>query len=101
MLPIPYGATFQMFAHCGGKFGHEHFGSPLFVRMSQECAVVVPVVLTITEDGPLWGWWDVKHNTVSMIYWRRMLAEMCFTYGSRAEEDRDRGRLVRLTLTPG
>lgn len=58
-------------------------------------------VLEVADDSPdgtHWGWIDAKKTEPSMIWPRRGLFEMCFAYGSKAEVDRGKGRVVRLAV---
>lgn len=113
MKDIPFGRSWEMFCQKRDdhRFPFDHFGSRLYVKMcltdtrpridvspATGWRAIHKVRLTITEDGPLWGWWDAKHDDISMVYWSKLLNEMCFTYGSRVEEERDRGRVVRLNV---
>jgi hypothetical protein len=58
------------------------------------------VLVTLDPNGDQWGWWDAEDKTFCMIFPRRMLVEMCFTYGSKVEEERDRGRVVQVRIEP-
>lgn len=59
----------------------------------------VPVTVTIDDGGPYWGWLDGRGTYPEFIFHRRMLVNMCFTYGPQAEVGAGRGRIVRLTVT--
>lgn len=48
------------------------------------------------EESPYWGWWDNKHEEFCLVYPREMLTEMCFPYGTKAEEERGKGQLVNV-----
>ena len=59
----------------------------------------IRVRLTVVEDtgaALYYGWYDAKDQRLSMVFHARKLVEMCFPYGSRAEENCGRGRLVAL-----
>lgn len=58
-------------------------------------APIVRVRVTVTEDGPLWAWWDAKQDVIRNVFGSRTLLETCFTYGSKAEEERGRGKVIR------
>lgn len=58
---------------------------------------VVPVVLTESENGKFLGWIDTGTETPCMI-WHEKIFEICFPYGSKAEVDLGRGKVVRLEI---
>jgi hypothetical protein len=46
------------------------------------------------QEGCYWAWWDSHGQRFMFVYPRRFLVEMCFPYGPRVEEQKDRGRLL-------
>lgn len=61
-----------------------------------------PRQVTVTEDpdGQYWGWLDAADDAPSMIWPKKVLFDCCFPYGPDAEQERGRGRIVRLTIEP-
>lgn len=59
-------------------------------------------LVRVTVDstaGEYWGWWEPsKTEPISMVFPDKRLNEVCFTYGSKAEEDRGKGRVVQLRV---
>ena len=59
------------------------------------------VRVTLVEgkhDGMYWGWLVTGSKCPSMIYYARQLVEMCFTYGTKCEEERGYGKIVGLLV---
>ena len=50
------------------------------------------------EESPYWGWWDNERQQYEMIFARKILFEMCFTYGYQVEERRSKGKAVNLMI---
>lgn len=80
-----------------------HPGQEMYVRVYN--LTPVPVTLTETEDGPYWGWIDNRHSgpagtpvEPSMVCHRRDLFVCCFGVPPEVEQERGRGRVVRLTI---
>lgn len=57
------------------------------------------------EDSPYWAWWDLQnkdHRTseskpcFAHVYPNKGLVEMCFLYGTKAEEERGYGLLLNV-----
>lgn len=61
-------------------------------------APVVRVRIITDDAGSHWSWWDAERKSHSMIFGSRVLVEICFPYGSRAEEERGRGKVVRVRV---
>jgi hypothetical protein len=101
IVEVPEGAFTDLLAarKLNGEYEH-FFPSEMQVRSCDTKNPIVPVRISHDPTGTYWGWWDAKHQHFTMIYPRKMLAEMCFTYGSAAEEKRGRGRLVSLRVEP-
>lgn len=45
-----------------------------------------------------WGWFDFKQQDFTMIYAKRFLLNMCFTYGIEASEKANEGKAYRLEV---
>ena len=71
------------------------------------------VVVEECEESPdcYWGWWEydfdwIKGERVAnstkgefvFVYYHKGLVEMCFPYGSKAEEERGRGKLLPVRI---
>ena len=59
---------------------------------------VVAVLVEESPDGDYYGWEDAHIAGPVLIYGDRRAVEMCFPYGTEAEEKRGRGRVVRLAI---
>lgn len=106
MQEIPYGQTDDMYAAIDtrtGKWQH-FFGSRLaYITTGDKPDDIHRVRVTIDPEGDYWGWWysacsEYTPNRISMIFSARQAVEICFAYGSKSEEERDRGRVVRLKV---
>ena len=79
-------------------------GSEQFVKYHGLKEPVVKVDVTEVEDGDPaathWAWIDAKHTQPIMVWPREGLFTMCFPYGPKREEERGKGRVVRLAVTP-
>ena len=54
----------------------------------------------ITSEADYHGWVDFEKNKeLSMVWPSQVQSDMCFPYGWKAEEDKDRGLRVRLEIT--
>ena len=60
----------------------------------------VPVVVSVDDEGTHWGWLDVDRagEAPTMVQPHYGLYSMQFPYGPEAEEQRGRGRTVRLRV---
>lgn len=78
-------------------------GSEQFVKYHGLPEPVVEVdVREVPADDPTathWAWLDSKHDEPIMVWPREGLFEVCFPYGSKVEQDRGKGRVVRLAVT--
>lgn len=45
-----------------------------------------------------WGWFDNEEKKFTLIWAQLFLLDMCFPYGLKAEEERDRGKAYRLNV---
>ncbi len=56
----------------------------------------------ITEDlsgkSQYWAWFENEKQDYEMVWPKKLLAEMCFPYGSKIEEDRGRGKLTCVNI---
>lgn len=88
--------TWQMYA---GRVdgGFRHFGSRWYVEAYGHTEVVA-VELHESPEGAYWGWLDPGAREPEMIWSDRLLFDACFTYGPDAEQERGRGRILRLDV---
>jgi len=95
--------TWRMCAHRYDSGLLFNIGSRFFVDNHGLREPVVDVdVREVAKDDPAgthWGWMDAKDDSPCMIWPRRILFDMCFTYGPEIEERHGRGRIVRLAVT--
>lgn len=94
-IPSGRDSNFPLFRH--------FFSHPGLTRSCDPEKPVFKVRLSLDEKGEYYGWLhsdadEYFAGEVSMIFGHRMLAEMCFPYGSAAEEKRGRGKLMRFSL---
>ena len=93
-----------------GKF-YEHFGihNVLASLYGNKPEDIVKLEMHISEDQTIppsdqsmnpdyWGWYDFEEQKFTMIYAKRFLLEMCFPYGIKAEEEKNRGKSYRLLI---
>lgn len=50
------------------------------------------------EKGSYWGWWDNSEKAFSIVLHDKSLIEICFPYGSKAEEERGNGHLLPVSI---
>jgi hypothetical protein len=46
------------------------------------------------DPGGYWGWWNLEYMRWEMVFGSKVQVEVCFPYGSKAEEERGRGWLL-------
>ncbi len=49
---------------------------------------------THDDPGGYWGWWNLETLRWEMVFGSKVQVEVCFPYGSRAEEERGRGWML-------
>ena len=87
----------EMFAmRRDGRIDH-FYPAVVAVRM---CGSGRVVAVRVTEDatGAYWAWWSAEHGKHMLVYDHRMLVDMCFPYGPKAEEERGRGEVVQVRV---
>ena len=91
--------TTELYAHRTPRGYRDFFKSILQVEYgSHPDCPIERVRLTTDPDGAFWAWWDAERSAHYMVFPEQMLLETCFTYGSKAEEDRRRGKVVRVRV---
>lgn len=62
--------------------------------------VMIRIRERVSTDPPsdYWGWLGADKNYYHFVFYHKSLMEMCFPYGSKAEEERGRGRAVNLIV---
>lgn len=80
-----------------GEWRYEYFDTPDRLRIFYGGAPVA-VALTEAADG-YYGWLTTGAAMPSMIRYSRAMFSMQFPYGYQGEEDRGRGRMLRLQIT--
>lgn len=50
------------------------------------------------EDTPYYGWLE-PNGDISLIFPSMILLEVCFPYGTKAKEQRGRGKVIKVTIT--
>lgn len=69
-------------------------------RKSRDTPPLLEAEVSEGTDTPdsYWGWWDGEKRRFIFVFHRRMLVEMCFPYGTEAEEKLGRGRLLPVNI---
>jgi hypothetical protein len=98
-----YNTTFFAIKKINQKDKAEYFygiGSFLFFTKCFGSAPYYQITLKETnlEEGQYFGWKDYSKQEYRMIWPSLVQAEVCFPYGSKAEEERGRGKLVGFIL---
>lgn len=102
MLTVPQELSFLCVAR-KSDLGHfiDLFSHPMLLRMSGEAPYYL-VRVVLNPEGSYWGWWEPEvggdGKSIHHIHPARILLEVCFPYGSKIEEDRDMGRVVRVDV---
>ncbi len=55
--------------------------------------------IQLGEVSTYYAWWDNKEERFCMIFPHRQAVEICFPYGSKAEEERGRGHVLNVSVT--
>ena len=86
--------------------GYQNIGARWWVEIHGLPDPVVPVTVAEVEhgsaDGTHWGWIDAggRHEGRPVMIWAfRGAFKAQFPYGPEAEEERGKGRVVRLRIT--
>lgn len=95
--------TWHMYANDDGDGRLAELGEHWWVEMHGLGLPIVPVRVTeVAGDDPVathWGWlWQGK-TVPEMIWGSKAAYRTQFTYGPKAEEERGRGRTLRLAVT--
>jgi len=85
--------------HDSEELVYMNFGEQWWVKMHGLADPIVKVELTEDLDGTYYGWIDNTRSGIpEMIQPHEGMFEMQFPYGSMAEADHGRGRMVRMTV---
>ena len=99
--------TWDMYAHWVVDEHHSAFvdfnANPEVVKLYElygDCPIhrVRVTLIEDNHDGMYWGWLATDSKCPSMIYDARQLVEICFTYGTKCEEELGRGKVVGLLV---
>ena len=100
----PEPGRWRMFAHQFKDGLFYNLGSRRFVEYhglpDPIFEVEVVEIAPDDETGRYWGWIEMGESEPLFSAPHRGMLEMCFPYGSKAEADRDKGRVVRLDVRP-
>jgi hypothetical protein len=103
----PLGTTWKMWAHkVQTKYGTEfhHPGEKWWVKLHGLSEPIVPVIVTVSNQGTYYGWFDTevenppKDQTPSLIQPNKNLFDMCFPYKPEVEVERGKGHILRLHI---
>lgn len=97
MIEIPPDTFGDFFAHIHNGLYRDIFSHTIAVEMCDD-GPVYPVRVSVDSDGTYWAWYDARQKRLSMIYSRKILLDMCFTYGPEVEEARDGGLRCRVKI---
>lgn len=83
----------------GKEYYHDIFNNELSVKIFSEDKIYKIDVREAKpdEETPYVGWLDNEGNIV-LIFPNRILLEVCFTYGTKAEEERGNGKVIRVFI---
>ena len=56
------------------------------------------ISISDSEEALYWGWWNLETKQLQMIYYKKFMVEMCFPYGTKICELKNRGKLVPLAV---
>jgi len=96
--------TWDMYAHWRvgeHRSAFMHFdANPRVVKLYGDYPIhrVRVTLIEGNHDGMYWGWLATGSKCPSMIYDARQLVEMCFTYGTKCEEERGYGKVIGLLV---
>lgn len=93
--------SWNMYAHkyeSNGKSWFAHVGDKKWVELHLLKDPIIPVKVVIDEKGSYYGWLENGKNKPCMIYHAKRLLDMCFPNGTKAEEQRGRGKVIRLSV---
>jgi hypothetical protein len=100
--------TWQLWAHHEDNL-FRHIGHKRWVELHGLPKIpIVPVTVSVIAEGKgeeeaYYGWQDKGEydKPPSMIWPHWKSFSICFPYGPQAEAKHDKGRIVRLQVTPG
>lgn len=87
-----------MFAHRYPTGHFVHVGPEFYVKNHLLNDPIIPVTVSEEPNGRYWGWIVTGEDTPRMIWPSEVQFKMCFPYGPEAEQERGRGRIVRLKI---
>lgn len=88
--------TWQMFGWPNGHGGWSALGDERYVRL-HGCSEPVAVIVTEDPEADHLGWIGTEDTAPNMIQHKRIF-EIQFPYGSKAEVERGRGRVVPVRI---
>jgi hypothetical protein len=90
----------RRFSPTGGTYLAHFFHSPLSVKMCGDgkFPIFEVVVTKGTDLNGYWGWWEAERQGFLFVYPSRPQLEMCFTYGSKIEEERGKGKMMPVDI---
>lgn len=112
MIPGPQILTT---VHNGSKYTHFNIKPFMASIYGAKPENIVKVELTVADDQTIpplpqddpkvnvndyWGWWDFKDKAFTFVWSKRFLLEMCFTYGIKAAEEKNKGKAYRVNVKP-
>ena len=70
------------------------------VRCHADNEPVLKVLVTEEQETKesYWAWWDFAEKNFSFVYPRKMLLEMCFTYGPEVEIKAGKGLILPVSI---
>lgn len=88
----------ECYAHCHFGAYRDFFPHQDIVRSIGGNDPIHRVRITTDADGSFWSWWNAEKSRHDFTWSHRDGVEICFPYGSKAEEDRGRGKVVRVRV---
>ncbi len=78
---------------------YAHFGSLNYVKLHGLSEPIVRVSLIEDENGEYYGWIPTGKDTPTMIWKSEVVFSICFPYGYKTEEQRGKGKAIRLLVS--
>lgn len=87
-----------MFAVRRGEWLHSFFPHAGLCGTCTDSDPVVRVRVTPDDSGDHWSWWDTARGVFLFTNGHREGVEICFPYGTKVDEERGRGKVIRVRV---
>ena len=86
-----------MWAH-DEKGAFFHLGEKRWVELHGIDLPIVEVKVDVDKNGTYYGWLRSNRDVPTMIWPSKIQFEMCFPYGPKIEEEKGKGKVLRLSI---